>query len=768
MIEFIELRNWKTHNNTRLTFTKGTNVLVGQMGSGKSSVMDAISYALFGMFPLLQHRRISTADIIKNIPAQEQEAEVKLSFNIGADNYVVDRKIAFNGSASATLLKNGLIVQSQPQRVNEFITDVLKLDYDLFSKAIYSEQNGLDYFLELRSGERKDQIDQLLGLDKFALAEDNAGSLANRIKSIVQEQEAVIGSFDIEKMDAQINAAKNELENLVIEFKSLKNELDKSRTLLSEKEKQAKELNEMNVKKISLEKEIQGFESKLAIIKREANRIESSGIGNLEDLEKKIESLEVEIKSAKELEQQLEEKERQGNRLAAKVEGDLKKAKEDIEEKQKLEKLLAGKSIDEYNSTIEKKTTELEALEKTFAGYASKKEEAEKYMEELKEHISKCPVCERELSEELRLKLLESKKESAKAAEELLEQAKKDVEKHRNEIKILKNELDKVMMFSEKLKEYTGLDAKLEESAKELERIDAENQKVKDYRLKAQKRLEELNAENSRLDSNRKELLKLLEYKKEADEMDKLLRDKKSILAGIKITNDIIEKAQKELAEVNSQVSTLNANIIANEKAQEEKKKQIKEKEEEVRHVRDLINDISHKKDVAEGLIKFKNTITETQAILRTKLINSINRIMSEIWPELYPYGDYVDIKLEPSATDYLLRVKIIRDNEEQWRNVESIASGGERSIACLAMRVAFALVLVPNLKWLILDEPTHNIDQQGIAKFIHVFNDTLPKIVEQVFIITHDEVLKQAASSKVYMFTRNKEAHESTVVEEL
>jgi exonuclease SbcC len=768
MIEFIELRNWKTHNNTRLTFTKGTNVLVGQMGSGKSSVMDAISYALFGMFPLLQHRRISTADIIKNIPAQEQEAEVKLSFNIGADNYVVDRKIAFNGSASATLLKNGFLVQSQPQRVNEFITDVLKLDYDLFSKAIYSEQNGLDYFLELRSGERKDQIDQLLGLDKFALAEDNAGSLANRIKSIVQEQEAVIGSFDIEKMDAQINAAKNELEKLVIEFKSLKNDLDKSRTLLSEKEKQAKELNEMNAKKISLEKEVQGFESKLAIIKREANRIESSGIGNLEDLEKKIKSLEIEIKSAKELEQQLEEKERHGNRLAAKVEGDLKKVKEDIEERQKLEKLLAGKSIDEYNSKIEKKTIELEALEKAFAGYASMKEEAEKYMEELKEHISKCPVCERELSEELRLKLLESKKESAKAAEEHLEQAKKEVEKLRNEIKALKNELDKIAMFSEKLKDYVGLDAKLEESTKELERIDAENQKVKDDRLKAQKMLEELNAENSRLDSNRKELLKLLEYKKEADEVDKALRDKKSSLAGIKITNDIIEKAQKELAEVNSQVSTLNANIIANEKAQEEKKKQIKEKEEEVGHVKDLINDISHKKDVAEGLVKFKNTITETQAILRTKLIDSINRIMSEIWPELYPYGDYVDIKLEPSATDYLLRVKIIRNNEEQWRNVESIASGGERSIACLAMRVAFALVLVPNLKWLILDEPTHNIDQQGISKFIHVFNDTLPKIVEQVFIITHDEVLKQAASSKVYMFTRNKEAHEGTVVEEL
>ena len=45
------------------------------------------------------------------------------------------------------------------------------------------------------------------------------------------------------------------------------------------------------------------------------------------------------------------------------------------------------------------------------------------------------------------------------------------------------------------------------------------------------------------------------------------------------------------------------------------------------------------------------------------------------------------------------------------------MASGGERSIACLAMRIAMAMVIVPNLRWLILDEPTHNIDEQGISK---------------------------------------------------
>ncbi len=768
MIDFIELRNWKTHANTRLVFTKGTNVLVGQMGSGKSSVMDAISYALFGMFPLLQHRRISIADIVKNIPAQEQEAEVKLSFSIGTDNYIVDRKIGISGSAEATLFKNGSIIQSQPQRVSEFVSDVLKVDYDLFSKAVYSEQNGLDYFLELRSGERKDQIDKLLGLDKFALAEDNAGSLANRIKGIVQEQQSVISSFDIEKLEQQIREAKVELEKLGNETLSLKEKHEKDKAVLLEKSSKMKELNEMNAKKASLDKEIKGLESKLAVLKREADKIEAEELGSLDEISRKAADLEEQVKKAKEEELHIEEEERNGNRLSAKLESEIKKIKEDIDEKKKLEELLKGKSLEENSLILEKKNEELERLEKSLAGYASKKEEAERYMQELEEHISKCPVCEREISEELRLRLLESKKEIVKSAESAAEQAKKEIERLRGEIKGLKGTIDKLAIANEKLKGYAGLDAKLSDTSKQLENVDATNKKTSEERIKSQKKLEELQQTFSKLEANKKEMLKLLEYKKEIEEVEKAASAKRKEFEAIKIDSKTIDDAQKELNEITAKVSALNANIAANEKALDEKRKQIKEKEEQAEHVRDLIKDIDYKKEVAEGLVKFKNTISETQTVLREKLIDSINRIMSEIWPELYPYGDYVDIKLEPSASDYVLKVKILRNGEEQWRNVEGIASGGERSIACLAMRVAFALVLVPNLKRLILDEPTHNIDQQGIAKFIHVFNDTLPKIVEQVFIITHDEALKQAASSKVYALSRNKEAHEGTTVEEI
>ena len=58
MIQSIRLQNWKSHPDSKLEFRKGTNVLVGVMGSGKSSIVDGICFGLFGTFPALFSKRI--------------------------------------------------------------------------------------------------------------------------------------------------------------------------------------------------------------------------------------------------------------------------------------------------------------------------------------------------------------------------------------------------------------------------------------------------------------------------------------------------------------------------------------------------------------------------------------------------------------------------------------------------------------------------------------------------------------------------------------
>ena len=152
MIRRIELINWKTHKDTVIEFQKGVNVLVGIMGAGKSSVMDAISFALFGAFPALVHKRVSLGNMIMSRPTEETHAEVRLDFDSDGSEYRVIRKISAKQGSDARIEKDGSYLQTQSERVTETIEEILKLDYDTFSRAVYSEQNGLEYFLDLSKG----------------------------------------------------------------------------------------------------------------------------------------------------------------------------------------------------------------------------------------------------------------------------------------------------------------------------------------------------------------------------------------------------------------------------------------------------------------------------------------------------------------------------------------------------------------------------------------------------------------------------------------
>ena len=95
MISSISLSNWRCHSSTKLKFKKGTNLIVGKMGSGKSSVLEAISFALFGTFPSLKRGRTKLSDIIAR---ESNSASVSLAFTLDGKNYEVNREIGERGN----------------------------------------------------------------------------------------------------------------------------------------------------------------------------------------------------------------------------------------------------------------------------------------------------------------------------------------------------------------------------------------------------------------------------------------------------------------------------------------------------------------------------------------------------------------------------------------------------------------------------------------------------------------------------------------------
>jgi len=79
MILNVELLNWKKHENLKIDFNKGSNILIGNMGSGKTSILQAITYCLFGTFSELKKRELKINDLIKR---GETTSEIKLLIKI--------------------------------------------------------------------------------------------------------------------------------------------------------------------------------------------------------------------------------------------------------------------------------------------------------------------------------------------------------------------------------------------------------------------------------------------------------------------------------------------------------------------------------------------------------------------------------------------------------------------------------------------------------------------------------------------------------------
>ena len=148
MIKSIYLENWKTHKDSFLTFNKGTNILIGKIGSGKSSIVDAICYCLFGTFPSLSSKKITISETLMFKPTKQEKAILKLEFTHADKTYLVERTIG--KLTQAKLYLDGKLIAGPKQTdVNDRISQILNIDYALFSKIVYSEQNELDFFLKI-------------------------------------------------------------------------------------------------------------------------------------------------------------------------------------------------------------------------------------------------------------------------------------------------------------------------------------------------------------------------------------------------------------------------------------------------------------------------------------------------------------------------------------------------------------------------------------------------------------------------------------------
>ena len=755
MITSISLTNWRSHEFSRLEFSKGTNLIVGIMGSGKSSVVDALCFALFGNFPALQHRKLKLSEVIHSRPNQEDTAKVAIELEIGGVKYSIMRTIHLDGGSEAEVRKEGKLLEGpQPRRANELIEKLLSIDYDLFTRAIYSEQNNIDYFLELQRGDRKRQMDGLLGIDRFETVRSELVSVINRLKQSAAEKEALVKGADMGKLVQEFERGRNE-----------NNEIRKELDALTSS------LQSFASKKSSLEKSISSSESRRTEHRRLSEKkaglshtTESSckrlncKIGDLieESLSKQAESVRLRLKNQRQEQQVLEAGVSGLTSQTATQRSRLKEIEEKISRKSKLEselrQILEGKTIHDLEKEAASQSSELNNGNETLYRLRAQVNDGLEANTELEKGEGKCPVCEAPLSDERK--------------DELLEKRNSELERIGESMKSLEKELAHKQAHLKKVQERLSKASSLEAKLSEI-RIDGAKEDIENSISKSEREKEELLKKTTELrnsislseDSLRsfEEKLRLASLAKELSEVERKLSETKFDEKEYEMLRGELESARVSESEARARMNGLEREAHKLEETLESQKGKLSQMESVSKSIA-LINS-------SIGQLKiFGNCVTETQGELREELITAINSTMSQVWGSIYPYGDYSELRLSADDRGYELEARIA----DTWIPVDGVASGGERAAACLSLRIAFAMALAPNLNWLILDEPTHNLDEEAVRSLATALSEKIPEIVEQTFVITHDENLKDAASGSLYRMSRNKDLGESSKVEKL
>ena len=243
MINFRKLRfkNFlSTGNNfTEIAFdTTPTTLVVGHNGAGKSTMLDALSFGLFGK----PHRKISKNQLINTINAKGTLVEVE--FSIGKQNYKVIRGIKPN---KFEIWVNGNMV-NQDSHAKEYQSmlekNILMLSHKSFHQIVVLGSSSFVPFMQLAGGSRREVIEDLLDINMFS----KMNGLLKEKMSILKDQ---IGNnvHQLNLVDTKINSQKKYLRDLSEITAYQKNEkLASIKSLQSD----IRELNEAN-QKVSLD-----------------------------------------------------------------------------------------------------------------------------------------------------------------------------------------------------------------------------------------------------------------------------------------------------------------------------------------------------------------------------------------------------------------------------------------------------------------------------------------------------------------------------------
>jgi exonuclease SbcC len=310
----LKLKNIRSYDEQEIEFSDGSLILAGDIGSGKTSILLAIEYVLFGLQPGQKG-----SSLLRN---NCDSAEVSLEMEIDGKEVIIERRLrrATKGISNeySAITINGQKTESSTTEIKSQIikllnypTEFIKKNNLLYRYTIYTPQEQMKQIILEDADSRLNVLRHIFGIDKYKRIRENLAIFLTRLKEQSKLLQGLILDMDIEKQNLQLKkeslakvyqdlVKSNEMVDIKkSDCKQIELEVTELESKIREKESFEKEVEKSKImiatKKeyfITIGKDISEIETSISELKQKFDEsLYKKTLSNLEEKQKEIEAI---------------------------------------------------------------------------------------------------------------------------------------------------------------------------------------------------------------------------------------------------------------------------------------------------------------------------------------------------------------------------------------------------------------------------------------------------------------------------------------------
>lgn len=732
----------------------GITAISGKNGSGKSTIVDAFAWALYGT----KANKVKNKMLIREgVDPNKERVAATVYIVMNKIEYKIERKILSDSGATdcnvygRTVNSNALFTQLAGPAISSaeaYIRQILKMDEKGFLTSILIQQKQVDQIVSASPKERGEVIEKLTGISSIS----NAIRIANDKAKTFQKAANLITPEDLPTIIAEAKNRVKETKQLeeVINRHSeegigQRNLVEQLTSKVNEETKKYEEANEIkesiNINKAQIKILSAELDNNIKIVKAYKKNNNSTIISDPKELEKKYMDIVNTINSynnkISNLNNTINNLNNENSSILELLSNNNFTLSEDNKDKIK----------DTLTSELSKVTADRETLSKTINDNTSdtqmllaEEKQSNKALKTIDTGLHECPVCKRPIDNPA----------------ELQNEIKNEIKKIKVQIKdkkqLIKDDTEQLNLLDEKINLLnTLLNDKLSIYASNLISISKANEEKQQY----EEKLIDLKVKGNVANKVYKEALNAQSNKQALDNAKKRVLELDKKVSDIYVLNKNIESKLNSLQYLSkSELNALQRELNDKTKGLNNKIIEVRTEKERYNYLRQQVNDLKEKYTKAvDANKKYTQIMTNLQiATVAASLMSQFksNRIKYSI-PTLEMYAStilvkFTDGKFSKLKLDEKFKTSVVTSDGHE-RPINQL-SGGELSAAAIALRLGISMLLNGNERnVLIFDEVLVSMDEVRARQII----ETISSITNcQVIFIAHNSDINTVADTIV------------------